>query len=259
VKSLIPYAAFLLGAFWFLGCASSTSPKRPRAEISPERLHQIVLANHAGVQALSGSGRISIESPEIAQTGSFSVYVKKPDTIAMKLEGPFGIEVGSAVVTRNTFEFYNSFQNQLMTGATSAENLSRILRVNLEFDDMLDLFTGGTFLEDDRSPPSTLEEEEGYFVMIYRGGSYHRRYWIEPGSLLLVRIQHLDPAGKLMLEQRFLNYRRVDHIQIPFTLRVLMPRDRRAVSISYSDIVLNRAGVPFTLSVPRNAERIHIQ
>lgn len=249
----------LLASLLLSGCASLPSLTRHRSDLSPERVHQIVRANHAGVQVLWGSGRIAIESPEIAQTGSFVVYVKKPDTIAVKLEGPFGIELGSAIVTPDAFAFYNSFQNQLITGSTSPENLNRVLRVNLDFDNMLNLFTGGSFLEDDHEPPSTIEVDEGYLVMAYRGASYSRRYWIEPGTLLLARIQHLDSSGKLVLEQRFLNYRTVDRYQMPYSLRVTMPRERRVVSISYSEIMVNQAGAPVELSVPRNAERIQFQ
>ncbi len=258
MRSLLPLLPVVVLSAWITSCSSGSSTVLSRSEISVERIHQIVLANHAGVQSLSGAGRISIESPEIAQTGSFSVYVKKPDTIAVKLAGPFGIELGAAVVTRRVFEFYNSFQNQLITGSTSSDNLSKILRVQLDFDDMLNLFTGGTFLEEDQIPPTMVQEEDGYLVFTYRGTSHYRRYWIEPGDYLLSRIQHLDPAGKLVLEQRFLNYRTVDRYQMPYTMRVLMPHDRRAVSISYSDLSLNQPGTPIQLSVPRNAERIRV-
>ena len=54
-----------------------------------------------------GEGKFTIETPEIAQSASFFLNLQKPDSVMLRIEGPFGIEVGAAIVTRDEFLFYN--------------------------------------------------------------------------------------------------------------------------------------------------------
>lgn len=256
-RSTLLFCLFVL-VMW-IGCAPSASVRTIKTSVTPAQVQESVRMNHERVQSMKGMGRITVETPEVAQSGSFTLLFRKPDSILVKLEGPFGIEVGSALLTRTEFLFYNSLQNKLISGAMNGKNLSRVLRVNLNFDELINLFTGGDFFSDDRSTPESFTVEEEQFVLTYRHQEGSRRYWIDPSSLLILKVQHLDGEGKLFVEQRFSNYKTAEGTSVPYNVRLTQQKERRAVSISYSNVLVNTNAIQFTLNIPESAERVHLQ
>ncbi|MGB2867912.1 MAG: DUF4292 domain-containing protein [Bacteroidota bacterium] len=238
------------------GCASTGTTNLANRTVSAQEVQEIVRANQDRMHSLKGEGRISVENPSIAQSASFALVLRKPDSILLNIEGPFGLKVGAALLTRQEFLFYNSLQNQLVSGSTNAANLSRILRINIAFDDVFNLFTGGIFLPDDMRAPDETRVEDDQFVLLYRLTSGTRQYWIDPVSLMIRKIQSLDASGKLTLEQTFSDFQTVDGVTVPFRIRVLQPRERQRVALSYSDIAVNANPLQFPFSYPDNAQRV---
>ena len=225
-------------------------------QFNPDRVHEIVLANQSRMLTAAGEGTISVETPTIAQSGSFSLTLKKPDSLLITLQGPFGIRVGAAMVTRTNFVFYSSLENRVYSGASSARNLSRIVRLNVGFDDLVNLFTGGVFLKGDAGNPDTTGVEDGEYTLLYRNeGSVHK-YYIDPESYLITRTEALDDVGKLELDQRFLNFQTVDSTRIPFNIRIIQPKERRMVSVVYSNLSLNPPNLKLDFSYPQSAKRV---
>lgn len=227
--------------------------------VSPLQVHQTVSANQERMGSAVGDGTITIESPSIAQSGSFTLLLRKPDTLLVKLKGPFGIKLGSALLTSKDFQFYNSLENRLFSGETNARNLAKILRVSLDFADLLNLFTGGVFDEEDSGMPDESGVEDGHFFFVYRVKDGIHKYLIDPQTLLIAKVQHLDAEGRLVFEQRFLNFQTIDGTVIPFNIRIIQPRERRMVSVVYSEVAFNKQDLDFTFTYPRNAERVRWQ
>lgn len=250
-----PYAGAVLLLF-LCGCASHSTINLGSRTVSSDEVQEIVRVNQGRMHSLKGEGRITVENPNLAQSGSFALLLRKPDSILVNIQGPFGFKVGSALLTRQGFLFYNSLQNQLISGSTSSANLNRILRVNIGFDDVLNLFTGGIFLADDLHDPDESRIEEEQFVLSYKVPEGRRKYWIDPTSLMIRKIQYLDAQGKLTLEQSFSNFQTVEGVTIPFQIKVIQPRERQLVALSYSDVSVNTEPMQFTFSYPSNAERV---
>ena len=239
------------------GCASVSTINLAGKTISPEMVQQIVKVNRERVLSVKGSGTISVETPDIAQSGSVELLLHKPDSILVKVEGPFGINVGSALITRTDFCFYNSLQNQYVTGAVNAATLNRIFRVNLTFDELLSLFTGGSILAGDGTSADSLSIEENQFVLTYKHETGSRRYWIDPATLLIARIQLLDGTGRLFLEERFEKFRALGEASLPRQIRITQHLSRRIVAVAFSDLAINTGAAPLVLDVPTNAERVY--
>lgn len=253
------YVGIVLILAVLAGCASSPSVNLANRTVSSSEIHEAVFANQSRIQSMRGEGKVTIETPELAQTASFMLILQKPDSVMLRIEGPFGIEVGAAIVTRDEFLFYNILQNKVFTGSSNPENLSKILRVKVNFEDLVNLFSGGSFLAEDGSSGDEIIVEENQFVVTYAGRLYKRRYWVDPNTLLILKIQHFGADGKLFFDQRFDKHRMVEGISIPHIVQLTLPRERRRVSISYSELALNVPPERFSIIVPTNAERIRIQ
>jgi len=248
--------AFILFFLSFIGCRTTSTLNLDNRSITSAEVQEIAHTHHTRIQSIQGQGRISVETPEIAQEGAFILALRKPDSILINLQGPFGIKVGSALVTRSGYSFYNSLENKLITGSASIENLNRILHIQLSFDDLLNIFAGGGFLDDDLRSPDETRTEDGQFVFIYTSHNSSRRYWIEPTSLYIQRIQFLDRSGKLTLEQAFNDFENVDGIAMPYAIRITQPKTQQMLTLKYSDIMVNVEQLQFTFTIPQNAERI---
>lgn len=229
---------------------------RTAGSVSAGMIHEAVAANQERIQNLRGSGRLSIETPEMAQTVSFELYLQKPDSVLVRLEGPFGIEVGSALLTRQEFQFYNGLENQLITGPTNPAVLSRLLRMKISFDDLLSLFAGGRFFDEDRPERGELNDEEGSLSVRYARGTETRRYRVDPRTLLIQRIEHAGRDGTVLAEQLFADFRPVDGTTLPHRMKVVFPRDRRMIAVAYSTLSVNGTPADLRLQVPANARRV---
>jgi outer membrane lipoprotein-sorting protein len=239
------------------GCRTASTLNLSTRPVASIDVQKNILTHHAQIRSMKGEGRISIETPEIAQSGSFVLTLQKPDSVLINLQGPFGIKVGSALVTRKEFLFYNSLENELISGTSSAENLNRILHIKLNFDELLNLFAGGTFIEDDlRSPDETRIEDE-QVVFIYSSQNSFRWYWIDPATFSIKKIQFLDYKGKLTLEQSFSNFEDVDGLAMPHNIRITQPAAKQMLNLKYSDMLVNPEKLNFTFTIPQSAERIH--
>jgi len=256
MKLIMPAACIILAISHF-GCASSPAIRPSGKPVSPQQVREIVKANHELVRSLSGTGTISVETPEIAQSGSFELQLHKPDSVLVNVEGPFGLNVGSVLLTRSSFIFYNSIQNQVVSGPVTANNLRRIFKMDVTFDELMTLFTGGSFFREDDRDPESIGEEGNQVVLVYRSEYGQRRYVVDPASLLIARIQHLDAKGKLFLEERFDRFRAVGEVSLPRYIRLTQHTARRALSVSFSALEVNPGRAPLVLDVPANAERIH--
>ncbi|MDD1748647.1 MAG: DUF4292 domain-containing protein [Methanothrix sp.] len=224
--------------------------------INAEQVHEVVLANQSRMRNATGEGTISVETPAIAQSGAFRLTLRKPDSLLVNLQGPFGIKVGSALVTRTRFLFYSSLENRLYSGETTSGNLSKVMRVNIGFDDLMNLFTGGAFLNADGGEPDSTGVEDDQFTLFYGNGSILHKYYVDPTTLLITKTEALDDQGRLQMEQRFLNFKLVDSVFVPFNLRLILPKERRMISVVYSNLTLNSRDVEFDFSYPPNAKRV---
>jgi len=242
-----------------LGCAATSSLRTATRTITPELVQESVRVNQERVHSMRGEGNLAVETPEIAQSASFVIMLKKPDSLLVEIRGPFGIEIGTALLTRREFLFYNSMQNRLISGPMNPTNLGRVFRMSLTFDELLDLVAGGTFFPEDRTAPDSFTSEEERLVLTYNRGQGKRRYLIDPASLLIETIQHFDSQGKLVFEQRFKNFRAVEGTTLPFHVRMTQHRERRRVTLSYSEVSINTNAVEFNFNIPTNADRVRWQ
>jgi hypothetical protein len=238
------------------GCTGGSSAHRIARAVSWQEIHAAVGRHRDQIVRIAGNGRISLESPDIAQSGSFLLAAQKPDSVMLRIEGPFGIRVGSILLTRDSIKFYSALENRLYLGSSRPANLQRIFRVGVSLDDLMSLLSGGAFMREDSREPDSLTTDEDQFVLWYSSGGLSRRYWVDGTTLLLRRVQFLDARGHLQLEHVFTEFRTTDGIETPFMLRTIRPKERQMLSLRYYDLTLNPRQADLTFAVPASAEQI---
>ena len=238
------------------GCAPTKELRGPGTNYSAQQVIAAVNSRRHDVVTLQAKGSISVESPSFASSGSFELRLKRPDSVLVDIEGPFGIHVASALFAKGHYVFYNSFKNEVMEGDVSRGNLPAFMNIRIDPDDVVDMFCGTrAFLPEEIVPDSFTVNDDSY-ILIFRQKNGATQYSIDNRALLITGIVHVDSAGDVWSEERFEYDRRGDRTAALQSIRLIQDKMHSSVSLFYDDLQLNGPVDPLTLHVPPDARRV---
>ena len=248
--------ALLCAAMIFSSCA----PKRSEVALSTtatdvHRLIGLVQASEQKLRSLVGRGDLAFESPEATGSAFFELALKKPDSLLVKLEGPFGMDVGTLFMSRQQFVMYNSMDNEVTTGIPSSAALRSVIPFDITFDQLLNAFSGGFAIPGDSAALRQYTIADGLFFLSFACGENTCRYWIDPAYLLVTKYQMLDRENQLIMEATSSSLTEQDEVCAPRRITVSFPAGNRQISIAYSSLTLNAPHPSFAYAVPANAHR----
>jgi len=248
-----PWPGLILLAAIGWGCAASHSSLRERP-LSVGDLVARVRARAASIRSLVGDGLLTVESPEGALNSTFDLRLKKPDSLRLDLRGPFGVRGGTLLLDRSRFLFYNAQNNTVVTGAPDSATLRKIVRLPMEFDDALRVFSGDfpAFPGDDSLLQQT--EDGDRAILVYRTSTGRKTLEIDEESYVITGYRITDPEGNETLTASASRLRDVDTLRMPKLIRILFPGERRSLTIAYDDLKVNAETVCF-YQAPSRAER----
>jgi len=238
------------------GCAPTKELRRPQANQSAQQVIDAVNSRRHTVSTLEAKGSISVESPSFASSGSFELRLRRPDSVLVVIEGPFGIHVASAFFANGRYTFYNSFKNEVMEGEVKGSTLPAFMNIQLAADDVIDTFCGTrTFLADETLPDSFTVRDNSY-VLLFRQKKGSTEYTVDTQALLITGIVHIDSAGDVWSEERFEYDRHSDGTLTLQAIRLNQDKMQTSVSLSYDDLQLNGPVGSLVLRVPSDARRV---
>jgi hypothetical protein len=210
-----------------------------------------VKQREAGLASIAGRGSVSFESPERAGSAFFDLSLRKPDSLLMTFEGPFGIGAGFLFLSRRKFVMYSRFDNRVISGVPGSDAIRSVIPVDLTFDQIMDAFTGGFVLPD--TLPARYTVDDGKYLLVYRVDGRTHSYWIDPEYDLVVRYEVRSPGGDLLLEMESSQVVRRDDLCVPRHVTVSFPFEERRLSIHYTSLDLNADDLSFAYTVPAGA------
>ncbi|MDT8322539.1 MAG: DUF4292 domain-containing protein [Bacteroidota bacterium] len=239
-----------------VGCAGTPAIDTSKP-VDHREVMRLVGERNRSLQSLEGYGKLSIDTPEFANSGAIALTILKPDSLQLEITGPFGMTVARAMVTQRDFHFYNGVENTLVQGETTVHNLRRVLRLSLRFADFLDILTGtvGFALAPADAVPETVLD----------GSSYTMRWPVEGGSIAYVvdldylavqRFTRRDDAGDILEDVTFRDFRRKAGIHLPQIVMISRPDREESFSLVYDSQSINDLPVEFTFSYPPSARKI---
>jgi hypothetical protein len=243
-------------ALLLAGCAGAPSLDL-RQPTDPVRVMDLVAGRNAAILTLEAQGSISIDSPELSNSGMLSLRASRPDSLWLEISGPFGVTAARGLVTRDGFAFYNGLDNTVITGSSSERNLRRVLRLSVSFGDMLDIAVGAMGFR--RRPADAVlrgEVRDGSYVLVFAGKDSTATYTIDPAALAVSRFTLTDADGAVLEEVTFRDFRRTSGVSAPHIISVSRPHDEESLTLLYDRLSLNDYPLDLTLSVPRSARRV---
>ncbi len=252
--------AVLTSQLYLNGCAPSVPVQIDRM-ISSDRLIKRLEANRRKIKSFVGTGSISIKTSEMDATSSFQVEIKKPDSVKVSFYGPFGIDLAFALITPQNFQFYDAINNIYYKGKVKPGVMKDILKVNISFDELIDVATGSVNLTDKlRSEPNKFEAVDDLYKLTYID-SVNRKssmYWVRPEELEIRQYQQNDSKGKNLVDTKYSDYLRVEENPIPKQINMNDLLNNQKIKIEYRTIEINREIGKLKIDIPDDAKIIEL-
>jgi len=246
--------AVILTIIMFLGgCASRRDLTREGALPLEDILLRVEGRNQA-IATIRGYGTITVESPEASGKGAFHVDLKKPDSVLVDFRGPFGIHVGTLLLSRKEFVFYNRMENKVIAGTPDGRTLKSFFRLSLAFEEVLRAFTGEFPMDARHDSLSHFSVEPDAYVLRAQHGEETREYRIDGETFIVQSYRVSGPQGNAILTATASRFTESGGIAVPKFLRIVFPAEHRSVTIAYDDISVN-VPVECSFTVPSQAER----
>ncbi|MDQ3021744.1 MAG: DUF4292 domain-containing protein [Bacteroidota bacterium] len=248
---------FLVCMTFYSCTASDTTSDITASNLTFEELKGRVNENSKKLQSLDADGEISIDSPELSNTGSITVSINKPDSVFTKLEGPFGIDVANLLVTRNNFIYYKPMDNKVIRGPSTGNYLSIILKIKIEFDDLVNAFSGKfTFNNESYENVNVLMEDGNYLVTI-KADNEVKKYWIDPENYYVLKIGTYDNIGNIKIEIIYEKFFQTDDIYFPQKISITRPKEKQYIWLTYFSHKFNSNKLTYKLKIPKSAKQIN--
>lgn len=206
------------------------------------------------VRTLAGSGTLTFDSPRLSGAAEFTLALSKPDSLLVKLEGPFGMDVGLLFLDADGYVAYNTMQNEVMAGGADSSALRALIPVPLAPNQIVAAFVG--------RPPIDPEArilrygiDDDRFLLTAQCGTDTCRYWVDPASLAVTLYRRTGRDGRVLLEGEVSNMTSVDDITLPRSITLRAPTRRSTLRIEFAHREINGDAPDFSYTIPANARR----
>jgi hypothetical protein len=220
-------------------------------QVPPATVVQHVTANADRITALKGSGTVSFEGPGIGGSAFFSLTLKKPDSLLIKFEGPFGLDVGFLFLCRSHYVMFNRMENVVYTGDPADGGIRSAIPFELSVDDVLDAFTGAFRFPAGATPSRYLVDEER-FLLSYIMPRDTQSFWVDPVTALVTKYTRMGERLSLFAETS--RPKELDGMTMPREITLSFPSEGKQLAVYYDDLTLNPSTLSFQYAVPRTAQ-----
>ncbi len=240
--------------------AACTGSKQELDKIPVKEIKQKVNERFNKIESLEASGTIAFDSPDMSNSGYIEIRLRKPDSVLVKIEGPFGIDIANALITRTDFIYYNVQDNKVILGPTSDINIGAILRIKVTFDELINSFSGSFYFEDEEQDSINAASENNSYVLQVNKEYVKKKYFIEPYSYVINTYSVYDRKDKMLLEVDYSKFEdeKTDSGNVNFPNQIIInrPDSKQTVWLTYESKELNKKNLSFKIKYPKSAKII---
>lgn len=234
----------------FYSCQANKSGNR---NFPVDRILSRVSDNFKMIKSVKGEGTLDLDLKNFSNSADFDLSLLKNDSLKVNIFGPFGIEVANVLVTKKKTTFLNNFSNQVIIAETKDRNLKELIRINLEFDDLMNLLTGVVRLPFEFEEQINVLTEGNDYLLTYSSNDTLYNYWIDIRYMIVSKI-NLSRDNKILYECKFSDFYDIDGAVMPRQIEMQDFISGDKFKIHYKEIIINSKKLDFNLIIPEDAE-----
>jgi len=247
------YSVYLLFLIFLLGsCATKVEQKQKIRSVS-------IPYNETNLQNISFKGDITSSFDGTSFSAKVKAKMAWIDSLSMTVIGPFGMPLGNVFAKKDLFVFYNTMQNEVMSGNPEDMDLKSLINVSFKFEDLLH------FLRNEApEPPEKYEIDQSHSSekeILYK--NFNNEEYVEyilyslESSTIRQYQRKLKDGGVLILNILF-----KDHAPDNLARKIVIdsPEYKTSLTLDVDEIMLNEIFTePFSFPVPKNAKKLTIE
>lgn len=240
------------------GC-STTQQAAINHSLSASEIIAFVNAQADSIQTFSAYGSINVETPTMGQDAGFDLAVKKPDSVRIVVEGPFGITLAKALFTKHRFIAYNVLNNTVYEGNPSQGMTAVPMMSSVPPEILIDALSGVRRFTDTTTEPDSFYTTDESYSILFSGPQAISKFTVDPNSMRIARVKTFTPSGELLLDELY-SYQQLENGQWrPSTAKIVVPKKSMTLEISFDEITINGPIGSMLITIPEDAERATIQ
>jgi outer membrane lipoprotein-sorting protein len=256
------YVTIFLISFFSYSCTSSNGTETDNSQskavlLTAGELKVKINEQSSKLTSLDCEGDINIDSPELNSSGNLTISVFKPDSIYSKLEGPFGISIADFLITRNNFIYYNIRENTVIKGSSTPLNLGAILRIQINFDDLLNGYACSFYFSDTSSVNSEVIKDKNSYLLKITEQDQTKIYYVNSNSYYIEKYETYDKSGKIKLQIEYNEFESDKNVFSPNNIYITNPSEKQNLWITYNKKIFNKNRLKFKLKIPKSAKVVN--
>lgn len=236
-------------------CTSGTSVDK---NISISEIKKKVNSNSNRITSVDAEGNIFFETPEESNSAFMTLSIHKPDSLYAKFQGPFGITAGNVLVTRENFIYFNALENIVIKGPSSPLNLGAVLRIRVNFDDLIKGLSSSMVFSNETDENSQLSLKESEYELTVYEDNITKKYQIDAGDFYITKYSEFSATSSQTpsLEIKYSNFIEDNGKHFPMKIEINRPEASQYVSMELRNFDLNKNRLTFKIVLPKNAKII---
>lgn len=236
----------------------SEADTAPAAKIPAQEILERFDKQQGGIRSLRALANLDINSMGEKRNIKAIIVSEPPVSLRLEFLSFIGQPLQFLVCRNGNFWFYSPFQNMAMTGETVRFNIYRLLGVNMELNEIINILLANPSLIKSSNPPQIKynEDDETFLVQINEGDT-EQLLWLDgktynPKKLVIQKQQQIE------LLVFWDDYREENSILFPGKIQVQRPQEATELEIKLSDTNLNQEITSdlFSLDIPSYVKKV---
>jgi len=216
-----------------------------------------VARNFNNLQSFEGKARVIIELPGKNYNGFSNVFMKLPDSIYVKTEAILGIDIGGLFLDKRFFAAYAPRDNILYYGESESLDLRDFLEVEIDTDELVEVFTGLNQIVINETSNLTFAGEK--FVVTTQLDKQSLIYEVDPDKYIVTKSQLIDAEGKVILLKEYRRLRKTKGLVLPRIIKLTRPQARERITVYYTNQKINKkiGAEKFKIKLAKNTKKVY--
>ena len=253
----------LLSVSILTSCTSLRQPRLTFKPLSPtDDILKKILTKRIEIKELKGIAKATITNGDKNYNFQEIIIVQSPSSLRMETLSFFGQPLFFLTAKDNQLSILSLPENKFYKGKLTPENLSVVLPLYLNPNDLFSILLGGAPLIDYVDTDIGIVKEENLYLVrfLQQGGTAKQILWIEPFNFSIMKSETYDSSGNLILKVKFDNYKTINGISFPMSTTISLPSGLTEIEIDYSSLEIN-TGInrnSFDLDIPPGVKIIYM-
>ena len=272
--NLLPFFFVAIFFIAFLGCKTShklIDPKikeenKPSDKSAPD-LQQLISDHAFRATTINAKASVKTEIGDNNNGFNINLRLQTDSVIWISISPLLGIEVARVMITRDSVKFMDRLNNRY--SVSDFEFLTKLLKVNVDFDIIQGILTGNLFAYKKNKFNSVYIEDKYYILSTLSKRKLQRSMedidpnkpivqdlYVDGSTYRITRLKVEDQHVQKSLLTDYEDHRVTEGGLFPFKSKTVIKADKTAkIEIEYNKVVINTE-LEFPFNIPKSYEQI---